>query len=118
MEGGGPGTVHFQQQRSNHLVLKELQGHLLQHQQVLRGYCDYMERHALTLLRLVENRPEAPSEMDTMHTAGLTSSEFDRLSLLFRPATEGTGDADGSPMDVTPSPFNGIPHSFPVRWSG
>eukprot|EP00884_Botryococcus_braunii_P002985 jgi/Botrbrau1/12688/Bobra.67_1s0052.1 len=102
------GTVYFQQQRSNHLVLKELQGHLLQHQQALRGYCEYVERHALTLLHLVENRPEVSPENDVMQQAGLTTSEFDRLSLLFRPAAEGQADRDGSPMDVTPTPFTAL----------
>jgi hypothetical protein len=86
-------------------VLKELQGHLLQHQQSLRGYLDYVERQAVCLMQLCQNRPSSPE--GSLHGAGLTAAEFDRLSFLLRPAAEGHSDTDGSPMDVAPSPFNG-----------
>lgn len=51
-------AVHFQQQKSNALVRKELQAHLLAHQQLLAGYTDYIRRHTHALLQLVLNRPQ------------------------------------------------------------
>ena len=50
--------MHFQQQKSNALVRKELQAHLLAHQQLLAGYTDYIRRHTHALLQLVLNRPQ------------------------------------------------------------
>ncbi len=35
--------VHFQQQKSNHAVRKELQAHLATHQGLLGGYTDYLQ---------------------------------------------------------------------------
>ena len=52
-------AVHFQQQKSNHLVQKELQAHLMAHQQMLAGYTDYVKRHTHVLLQLVVNAPQA-----------------------------------------------------------
>ena len=51
-------AVHFQQQKSNHLVRKELQAHLSAHQQMLAGYTDYIKRHTHVLLQLVLNNPQ------------------------------------------------------------
>ena len=51
-------AVHFQQQKSNALVRKELQAHLLGHQQLLAGYTDYIRRHTHALLQLVLDRPQ------------------------------------------------------------
>ena len=51
-------AVHFQQQKSNHLVRKELQAHLSAHQQMLAGYTDYIKRHTHVLLQLVLNDPQ------------------------------------------------------------
>ena len=50
--------MHFQQQKSNALVRKELQAHLLGHQQLLAGYTDYIRRHTNALLQLVLDRPQ------------------------------------------------------------
>ena len=51
-------AVHFQQQKSNHLVRKELQAHQSAHQQMLAGYTDYIKRHTHVLLQLVLNNPQ------------------------------------------------------------
>lgn len=51
-------AVHFQQQKSNHLVRKELQAHLFAHQQLLAGYTDHIKRHTHALLQLVLNNPQ------------------------------------------------------------
>ena len=51
--------MHFQQQKSNALVRKELQAHLLGHAQLLAGYTDYLRRHTHALLQLVLDRPQA-----------------------------------------------------------
>jgi len=93
----------FQQSRSNHLVRKELQQHLYQHQQQLHGYIDYVQRHSHQLLTLIVDNPT----QDT-HPAEATVSarEFDRLGLLLRPADNPSSD-QGSPMEISPSPFTG-----------
>jgi hypothetical protein len=57
-EGPFVSAVHFQQQKSNHLVRKELQAHLSAHQQMLAGYTDYIKRHTHVLLQLVLNNPQ------------------------------------------------------------
>ena len=54
-------AVHFQQQKSNHLVRKELQAHQSAHQQMLAGYTDYIKRHTHVLLQLVLNGPQVSS---------------------------------------------------------
>ncbi|CAL5225377.1 g8182 [Coccomyxa viridis] len=95
-------SVHFQQQKSNHLVRKELQAHQSAHQQMLAGYTDYIKRHTHVLLQLVLNNPQSPE--DNLHNGEISAEEFDRLSLLLRPPTERTPE-DSSPMDTSPSPF-------------
>lgn len=100
-----PAAAHFQfqQSRSNHLVRKELQQHLYQHQQQLHGYIDYVQRHSHQLLTLVVDNPtQDPHSPDTQ----VSAKEFDRLSLLLRPADQQHSDP-GSPMEISPSPFTG-----------
>lgn len=48
------------------------------------------------------------------HAAIITAGEFDRLGLLLRGPAEAAAagaasDLDGSPMDVSPTPFQGAP---------
>ena len=42
-----------------------------------------------------------------MHSGSVSAREFDRLTFLLRPSVERRADDDGSPMDVSPSPFQG-----------
>ncbi|KAK9824118.1 hypothetical protein WJX72_007884 [[Myrmecia] bisecta] len=96
-------SVHFQHSKSNHMVRKELQAHLHQHQGLLQGYTDYLQRHTHSLLPLLLNKPPAQAGSNS---GSITAGEFDRLGLLLRPATEPSHSGeDGSPMDVTPTPF-------------
>lgn len=93
----------FQQSRSNHLVRKELQQHLYQHQQQLHGYIDYVQRHSHQLLTLIVDNPtQDPHSAETQ----VSAKEFDRLALLLRPADSQHSDS-GSPMEISPSPFTG-----------
>ncbi|CAL8467086.1 g6622 [Coccomyxa elongata] len=107
--GSGPASpfaspsVHFQQQKSNHLVRKELQAHLFTHQQMLAGYTDYIKRHTHALLQLVLNNPQKAE--GSLHSGTISAAEFDRLGFLLRGSAESTAAQDGSPMDVSPSPF-------------
>ena len=83
---------------------KELQQHLYQHQQQLQGYTDYIQRHAHQLLSLVVDNPvEQPNTADMT----ISAEEFERLSLLIRPATNQESD-QGSPMEISPTPFTGL----------
>lgn len=103
-----PGTAapfQFQQSRSNHLVRKELQQHLYQHQQQLQGYTDYIQRNAHHLLALVVDKPVEQPQTAEMT---ITAKEFERLGLLLRPA-ETQGSDPGSPMEISPTPFAGLP---------
>ncbi|DBB03885.1 TPA: hypothetical protein ACH3X1_012971 [Trebouxia sp. C0004] len=93
--------AHFQQSRSNHLVRKELQQHLYQHQQQLHGYIDYVQRHSHQLLTLVVDNPSQDPNAAEM---SVSAKEFDRLGLLLTPASNHNSD-QGSPMEITPSPF-------------
>lgn len=93
----------FQQSRSNHLVRKELQQHLYQHQQQLHGYIDYVQRHSHQLLTLIVDDPtQDPHSAESQ----VSAKEFDRLALLLRPADPQQSDP-GSPMEISPSPFTG-----------
>ena len=93
----------FQQSRSNHLVRKELQQHLYQHQQQLHGYIDYVQRHSHQLLTLIADDPtQDPHSADTK----VSAKEFDRLALLLRSA-DNQNSEQGSPMEISPSPFTG-----------
>ena len=92
----------FQQSRSNHLVRKELQQHLYQHQQQLHGYIDYVQRNSHQLLTLVMDRPT--QDPDIAETT-ISAREFDRLGLLLKPAD--SPKDDGSPMEISPSRFTG-----------
>ena len=94
----------FQQSRSNHLVRKELQQHLYQHQQQLHGYIDYVQRHSHQLLTLIVDDPtQDPHSAESQ----VSAKEFDRLALLLRPADPQQSDP-GSPMEISPSPFTGM----------
>ncbi|EIE26747.1 TBCC-domain-containing protein [Coccomyxa subellipsoidea C-169] len=103
--GSGPvsPSVHFQQQKSNHLVRKELQAHLFAHQQLLAGYTDHIKRHTHALLQLVLNNPQKADS--SLHNGTISAAEFDRLGFLLRGSAESSPTQDGSPMDVSPSPF-------------
>lgn len=101
----------FQQSRSNHLVRKELQQHLYQHQQQLHGYIDYVQRHSHQLLTLVVDNPSQDPNAAEM---SVSAKEFDRLGLLLRPADNHNSD-QGSPMEISPSPFTG--RSQPLQTS-
>ena len=92
----------FQQSRSTHLVRKELQQHLYQHQQQLHGYIDYVQRHSHQLLTLVVDNPT--QDPDLAETT-ISAREFARLGLLLRPADNARDQ--GSPMEISPSPFTG-----------
>ncbi|DBB07821.1 TPA: hypothetical protein ACH3X3_009230 [Trebouxia sp. C0006] len=98
---GSPAHFQFQQSRSNHLVRKELQQHLYQHQQQLHGYIDYVQRHSHQLLTLVVDNPSQDPNAAEM---SVSAKEFDRLGLLLRPADNHNSD-QGSPMEISPSPF-------------
>ncbi len=103
-------AAHFQHQRSNQVVRKELQQHLQQHRQLTHGYTEHLQRHAAAVLALCLN----PRRGDAAGQPTLVSAaEVDRLSLLL--ATPGGedaarhGDSDGSPMEISPTPFSGAP---------
>jgi hypothetical protein len=145
-------AVHYQQQKSNHLVQKELQAHLLAHQQMLAGYTDYVKRHTHALLQLVVSSPQvmrfptcetvtlfrcwsavprghlvstlwsmedggseylnaqyvvhAQVPEGNLHSGCICQAEFNRLGILLRGSMEQSLE-NGSPMDVSPSPFQG-----------
>ncbi|KAK9839640.1 hypothetical protein WJX81_002320 [Elliptochloris bilobata] len=112
--GGGGGlahfsAVHFTQQKSNQAVRKELQAHLATHQGLLGGYTDYLQRHTGAMLQLCLSRPP-PADASSGHAAVISAGDFDRLGLLMRGPAEAAAagaasDLDGSPMDVSPTPF-------------
>ena len=101
-------AAYFQHQRSNQVVRKELQQHLQQHRQLMHGYTDYLQRHAAAMLALCLD-----PRRDGAGQPGLVSAaEVDRLSLLLTPGGEETQqrhDGDGSPMEISPTPFSGAP---------
>ena len=76
--------MHFQQQKSNHLVRKELQAHLSAHQQMLAGYTDYIKRHTHVLLQLVLNDPQV-SFCRACNSQLLEAKPFWWLMLLHAP---------------------------------
>ncbi|KAK9916762.1 hypothetical protein WJX75_006671 [Coccomyxa subellipsoidea] len=96
-------SVHFQQQKSNHLVRKELQAHLFAHQQLLAGYTDHIKRHTHALLQLVLNNPQKAE--GSLHNGTICAAEFDRLGFLLRGSAESSPAQEGSPMEISPSPF-------------
>ena len=100
---GGHGFL-FQQQKSNHLVRRELQAHLQQHGTLMNGYSEYIRRNAPALLQLVLDHPSHTE--GSLHGGAIAAAEFDRLSFLLHAGFE-HAVPDGSPMDVTPSPFKG-----------
>ena len=70
------------------------------------------------MLQLCLSRPP-PAEAGGSHAAVISAGELDRLGLLLRgPAEANVGGAaseqDGSPMDVSPTPFQGARLRSPV----
>jgi hypothetical protein len=47
-------------------------------------------------------------------SGSVSAREFDRLTFLLRLSTERRADDDGSPMDVSPSPFQGLALLHPM----
>ena len=102
-------AAHFQHQRSNQVVRKELQQHLQQHRQLMHGYTDYLQRHAAAVLALCLNpRRDAAGQPSSPEL--VSAAEVDRLSLLLAPPGGDEAarrhDGDGSPMEISPSPFS------------
>ncbi len=76
------------------------------------------QRHTGAMLQLCLTRPPpregGAADGGAGHTAAITAGELDRLGLLLRGPAEAaaagaTSDLDGSPMDVSPTPFQGAP---------
>jgi hypothetical protein len=102
-------AAHFQHQRSNQVVRKELQQHLQQHKALMLGYTDYLQRGAAHILALACSKP--PGSSGGGGGGSVTAAEMDRLSLLLAPLAEGEAGAaaggEASPMEIIPTPFAG-----------
>ena len=101
-------AAHFQHQRSNQVVRKELQQHLQQHRQLMHGYTDHLQRNAAAMLALCLNPRRGAA---AGQPALVSAAEVDRLSLLLTTAggedAARHGDGDGSPMEISSTPFSG-----------
>lgn len=103
-------AAHFQHQRSNQVVRKELKQHLQQHKALMLGYTDYLQRGAAHMLALACSKPSGSGGGG----GSVTAAELDRLSLLLAPlAPLAEGEAglapgeEASPMEISPTPFSG-----------
>lgn len=56
---------------------------------------------------MVDNPVEQPQTAEMT----ITAKEFERLGLLLRPA-ESQGSDQGSPMEISPTPFTGLPFGY------
>ena len=56
----------------------------------------------LTKCQLVVQKAEG-----SVHSGTISAAEFDRLGFLLRGSFESNAAKEGSPMDVSPSPFQG-----------
>jgi len=111
-------AAHFQHQRSNQVVRKELQQHLQQHRQLMHGYTDYLQRHAAAVLSLCLDPRRDAAAGQPSSPGTVSAAEVDRLSLLLAPPGDEAArrqDGDGSPMEISPSPFSGAARPR-VQW--